>query len=526
MTVGIACNGCGHENRLSASYCGNCARPLTGGARCPQCEASNPSPQNFCNSCGSPLAGGKRARMASIGRLAAGVASLVSAMSMGATQDPGASGSPTRVQQFAHAVKIIAVIVAIVAVGAILVATRLWGLGTTPSEITPAEEAFLQVARQIEFEGWIGLTHEAIDGALTGYAYILSFWTAFIGDDIGMARLLSGVPSLASIGVSYLLVSLLFNRRVALFASFFMAVGIWPLTYARLALPTSVLLLVEVTALYLLLRAMHEEMEDSTRTRLLVFSGALIGLSLYLDFAAIVFAVATFCLWLRFYAAGRISPRVLGQRFMAFALAALMVSLPFFAVAAVDSSIRDDVKALLVTETPSYAQSEGVMSKLRTVTGNVVNTGRALVWSANADEFGQGGGRIVDPLTGLLVLVGLLVCIRKWRDDSCGALLAVLIVVVVGIGLTQREGMFGRLIIAAPMAFALAGFAADWLLSWSRGRVPMVGIAALITILAAGVILFNLSAYYAHPIGADPTLWLGSVIEHQPAQLATAGHAP
>ena len=138
------------------------------------------------------------------------------------------------------------------------------------------------------------------------------------------------------------------------------------------------------------------------------------------------------------------------------------------------------------------------MGKLRTVTGNVVNTGRALVLSTSADEFGQGGGRIVDPLTGLLVLVGLLVCIRKWREDSCGALLTVLLVVVVGIGLTEREGMFGRLIIAVPMVFAIAGFAADWLLSWLKGRAPIAGVVALVAVLGASVVLFNLTAYYAY----------------------------
>lgn len=445
---------------------------------------------------------------------------------MGATQDPGASDSPTRTQQFAHAVKIIAVIVAIVVVGAILAATRLWGLGSTPAEITPAEEAFLQVARHIEFEGWIGLSHDILSGTLAGYAYVLSFWTNFIGDDISMARLLSGVASLATLGVSYILVTHLFNRRVALFAFFLMAVGVWPMTYARLALTTSVLLLVEVTALYLLLRAMHKETDDSTRSRLLVFSGALVGLSLYLDFAAIVLAVAAFCLWLRFYAVGAVSPRILSERFAAFALPALIVSLPFLAVIAADSSLRDDAKSILVTETPGYAQSEGVMDRLRTVTGNVANTGRALVWSASADKFGQGGGRIVDPLTGLLVLVGLAVCIRKWRDDSCGALLTVLLVVAVGIGLTQREGMFGRLIIAAPMAFALAGFAADWLLSWLKGRIPDVVALAFGVLLAAAVIFSNLSAYYAHPIGEDPTLWLGSVIEQPPPHHAVAWNPP
>ena len=508
--MGITCKSCGHENRLSASYCGKCAEPLIGGIKCPQCAAHNPSRQNFCNSCGSPLAGTKRTRTTSIGSLVAAATSKVSGTSAGATLDPVGTGSPTRAKKSPHAAKITTTIFAIAVIAAILAATRLWGIGSTPSEITLGEGAFLQVARQIEFEGWIGLSYGVLDGALTGYAYVLSLWTAFIGDDIGMARLLSGVTSLASIGVSYLLVSLLFNRRVALFASFLMAVGVWPLTYARLALPTSALLLVEVTALYLLFRAIHAETNDSTRTRLLAASGALVGLSLYLDFVAIVFAVATFCLWLRFYAAGTVSPRVLGERFAAFALAALIVSLPFFAVAVVDSSFRDEAREILVTETPGYIQSEGVMGKLRTVTGNVVNTGRALVWSASADEFGQGGGRIVDPLTGLLVLVGLLVCIRKWREDSCGALLSVLLVVVVGIGLTEREGMFGRLIIAVPMVFALAGFAADWLLAWLKGRAPIAGVVALVAVLGAGVVLFNFTAYYAHPIGEDPTLWLGA----------------
>ena len=525
--MGVTCKSCGHDNRLAASYCGKCARPLTGGVECPRCASHNPSSQNYCNSCGSALAAGKLTLTAAIRQRVSAAFSTVTL----ATADSIAAEDTTDddipgLRQSRNAIYLTLSIIGTAIVAAILAATRLWGLDSTPAEIAPSEASFLHVARQIEFEGWIGLIHEAINGALIGYAYVLSFWTAFIGDDIGMARLLSGVASLASIGVSYLLVSLLFNRRVALFATFLMAVGIWPLTYARLALPTSVLLLVEVTALYLLLRAMHEESDDSTRTRLLVFSGALIGLSLYLDFAAIVSAVAVFCLWLRFYLSGTIGPRVLGERFAAFALPALIISLPFWAAAAADSSLRDEVKLLLVTETPGYAQSEGVMGKLRTVTGNVANTGRALVWSTSADEFGQGGGRIVDPLTGLLVLIGLLVCLRKWREDSCGALLTVLVVVIVGVGLTRQEGMFGRLIIAVPMVFALAGFAADWLLSWLKGRIPDAATIAFIALLAAAVIFFNLSAYYTHPIGEDPTLWLGSVIRTSASATRRCRNAP
>lgn len=523
----MTCKNCGHDNRLAASYCGKCARPLTGGVECPRCASHNPPSQNYCNSCGSALAAGKPNLVAAIPqRVSAAFSTVTLATDGSIAAEDTSKQNLLGLRQPTNAIYLTLSIIAIAVVAAILAATRLWGLDSTPAEIAPSEASFLHVARQIEFEGWIGLTHEAIKGTLIGYAYILSFWTAFIGDDIGMARLLSGVASLVSIGMSYLLVSLLFNRRVALFATFLMAVGIWPLTYARLAFPTSVLLLVEVTALYLLLRAMHEETDDSTRTRLLVFSGALIGLSLYLDFAALVFAVAMFCLWLRFYLSGTIGPRVLGERFAAFALPALIISLPFWAAAAADSSLLDEVKLLLVTETPGYAQNEGVMGKLSTVTGNVANTGRALVWSTSADEFGQGGGRIVDPLTSLLVLIGLLVCFRKWREDSCGALLAVLVVVLVGVGLMRPEGMFGRLIIAVPMAFALAGFTADWLLSWLKGRIPDAATIAFIALLAAAIIFFNLSAYYAHPVGEDPALWLGLVIEHSPPQHAMAWNAP
>ena len=425
-----------------------------------------------------------------------------------------------------HAAKLSLAIVAIAVVGSVLAVTRLWGLGSTPPGTERSEEAFVLVARQIEIEGWIGFSHSILDGALTGYAYVLALWTSLVGDDIGMARLLSGLVSLAAIGVSYLLISQLFNRRVALIASLLMVVGVWPLTYARLALPTSLLLLVEATALYLLFRATRTETEESTRTRLLAFGGALVGLSLYLDFAAIVFAVAALCLWIRWYITGTTTPRVLGERFAAFVLPALIVSLPFWAAAATDASLRDDARALLIAESPRYLQNDGVMDQLRTVTGNVVNTGRALVWSTSADELGRGGGRIVDPLTGLLVLVGLLVCIVKWREESFGALLVLLMVAVVGVGLTQREGMFGRLIVAVPVAFALAGIAADWLLSWMKGRVPRAGIVAVVAVIGAGVILLNLNTYHAHPIGQEPGLWTGSIVEHVPPQHAIAWNAP
>ena len=174
--MGVTCTSCTHENRWGASYCGNCALPLTGGVKCPQCAAHNPSGQSFCNFCGSPLAGGKSTRTASIASL---VAVVISTVSVGSGDVSSGQG------QLAHAKKLTLAVVIIAAMGSILAVTRLWGLGTTPTEIMPGEHTFVLVARQIEFEGWIGVSHGILDGALAGYAYVLAYWTTLAGDDIG-----------------------------------------------------------------------------------------------------------------------------------------------------------------------------------------------------------------------------------------------------------------------------------------------------------------------------------------------------
>jgi hypothetical protein len=46
---------CGFENVADASFCGECAAPLTSAANCPSCGRANPPKQKFCNGCGQPV---------------------------------------------------------------------------------------------------------------------------------------------------------------------------------------------------------------------------------------------------------------------------------------------------------------------------------------------------------------------------------------------------------------------------------------------------------------------------------------
>ena len=49
------CPGCGHENRPSAKFCGECGTPFQ--CACPKCGAELPSGIKFCDECGAAVAG-------------------------------------------------------------------------------------------------------------------------------------------------------------------------------------------------------------------------------------------------------------------------------------------------------------------------------------------------------------------------------------------------------------------------------------------------------------------------------------
>jgi hypothetical protein len=51
----MRCTACGFENVADASFCGECAAPLTSTVSCPACGRANPPKQKFCNGCGQAL---------------------------------------------------------------------------------------------------------------------------------------------------------------------------------------------------------------------------------------------------------------------------------------------------------------------------------------------------------------------------------------------------------------------------------------------------------------------------------------
>ena len=51
----VNCPSCGHENRETARFCGECTAPLVRPVQCPECGRSNPPGQRFCDHCAHSL---------------------------------------------------------------------------------------------------------------------------------------------------------------------------------------------------------------------------------------------------------------------------------------------------------------------------------------------------------------------------------------------------------------------------------------------------------------------------------------
>ena len=59
-----------------------------------------------------------------------------------------------------------------------------------------------------------------------------------------------------------------------------------------------------------------------------------------------------------------------------------------------------------------------------------------------------------------------------------------------------------------------------------KGRVPLRSVAGFVVLVAAAVVFFNLTTYYAYPSGKDQVLWTKAAAEHNMPQDAIASRVP
>ena len=473
----IPCSGCGYENRLAAIVCGSCGAGLDGRATCPSCGSDNPPGQRFCNECGLPLGGARPVAAPAPPRpAAAGLPTLPST-------DVRPVGSRPSVTLYAAAAAFLA----------LAVFARMAELGSYPDGLVGAETEVRAAVSSILEGRPVGPWSEAAGGQPTGFVYWLAAWASVFGKGAVSLRMASGLLGLAAVAMFFVYCRAMFGARAALLGGMLLAVSLWHISYSRLALPVGALVLLQLAASYLLLTALKSE----GRPRSFALAGAVFGAAAYTHNAFYVFAIAVGLWWARELLSGEHAVSVVLGRCAAFLAAALIVAAPYvWSLASHSDEAEGRLGSVGLSSSAEYVQQPGLMERWRFAMRRIVSTAAALPLRAEGDA-----RRLLDPATALLAAAGLLAALWRWRRRETFHLWSTLAAAIVVVGLTRDDGMYGRLIVALPAAYAAAGYAFDGLIELLRGRVtPAVSFVAAGLILAAAGAC-NVRSYYDSPIG-------------------------
>ena len=474
----LHCQSCGYENRRSAVFCGGCGQPLIPSSKCSACGGDNPIGQRYCNKCGAPLAGERSA-----------VSQAAALRPVAALPRPGAA--PYRLDS----PPLVFLGTTLVFVGAAFV--RFFRLGDIPLGFIALEEKFREAALDVLDRGWIGLWSESLGGQASGLAYVLSGWAYFFGDQAASLRLVAAAASVATVALFYLFCRSQFGVRAAVLGALLLAFSLWHLTYSRLALPDVLLPLLVLGVAHLLFMAFAETRSPVRQTRLLVLAGVSLGVGFYFHNATTVFAVAVALLWVREFLAAEHPVDTVVRRSLAFFVPLLIVALPYLGfLAGEGSEVAGHVRGVAVTSSAEFRELAGVPEKVRYVLANIGRSGSALLWRRAQEGDERPSHRLLDPVTAVLMAVGLAVGLWRFGDRRHVFLWILLATTLVAASLTAEPGIPSRLLLALPAVFAFAGLGFDWLLTWVRGRVPRATEYVFVALVVMVVVASNLVAFY------------------------------
>lgn len=356
-------------------------------------------------------------------------------------------------------------------------ALRLWLLDSVPPGFTHDEAghghdavAILRGSRPI-YET-VGYGREPL------YDYLLAGLMALLGPTGDVLRL-SPVPlGLITLIATFAWVRLAFDRPTALAAAALQAVAFWSLSVSRQALRSGLLPALLTTAVYLYWRAVYggdARADDGTGARRLLSAlrrpygvvALLIGATLYTYVPArvlwLVFPVFLVYLALVHRSVFR---RVWLSTLVA-VLTGLLLAVPLFAYLWAHPGAEQRLEML---DEPLQALMAGDLSVILNRAWSCV---AGFLLPGQGDQFlayNIPGRPVLDPLTGVLFLIGVGLCVVRWREPACAF---ALIWFVAGISpslITGATASFTRSIAALPVTFLFPALAVVAGARWAAAR--------------------------------------------------------
>ena len=466
-------------------------------AGCPSCGAENDRGQRFCNMCGAGLIESSGAPQPALAG-AVGYAAPPLSREWLPAPTPKAALFPESVP--------LQLVAAVSLVFAVAVFVRFYGLGDIPAELLPVEEAVRAAVTGIRLEGWTGMWVAGADAQPAGFAYLLAAWGSITGEGVSALRGLSAALGISTVGVFYLFCRYSFGARVALMATVLLAFSGWHLVYARITAPGALTALLVLVAAYTMLLALDEAPEGRLQRGLLAVSGGCFAATLFVSSAFLVFVPVVLFWWGREVLAGEYPIGEVLRRSRAFFVPAGIVALTFVVVAGGPGRVVRELGSVTVFTTDVYHEQNDVTEQTRHILANTGRTVQALLWKP-----GDGGGRLLDPLTALLAAIGFIAGGWRLRERKHYIVWAMLAGTVLAAGFTTDSGLYGRLTVALPAVFVLAAVTLDWLIVRLEGRATTIGAYAVVAALVGLSSMYSLVSFYGDWSESRPQLWAGAV---------------
>jgi hypothetical protein len=333
------------------------------------------------------------------------------------------------------------------------------------------DEVFGGEFAQMVFKGQRPIFFDMNGGNEPFFLYLVTLSLAAFGKNLLALRFPAVAGGMVSIAATIWLARRLFGGRIALVTGLMMAASLWYVLDSRVSLRAIWLPALMTLAFGLLWRWLREG-----RLPLLLLGSAILGGSLYTYTSAAlgVVTVGLFALYLWLARKQRRQAAGLGLAL----LLAVMIGAPMFwhiaRVPAAKQRVRDLSAELLALKAGNPVPV-------------LVNTGKVLAMFAFTGDpewrYNVAGRPVFTLPLGLVFYLGLILCLRRWRDERYAFLALWLLVNLGASAVTSSAPSSLRAVGAAPAAYAIASVglmsSRNWARrgGWRRLLVPLLVLA-------------------------------------------------
>jgi 4-amino-4-deoxy-L-arabinose transferase-like glycosyltransferase len=342
----------------------------------------------------------------------------------------------------------------------VAVLVRLYRLDDVPPGLTHDEAANGMAAIGV-LEGERPLYFTVGNGREPLYAYSLAPVIAVLGAAETSVRLTSALWGLALILVTWAWVRHAFDPVTALLAAGGLSVGFWPLMVSRLGLRAVTLPVLFTLSVYFLWHAIDLSRKSSSDMRSAawrryIMAGLLLGGSFYTYMASRVLPAVLLFFSLYLALIHRRRARSFWLGILTIAIVAIVVAVPLIQYLSAHPGAETRIEQLV---DPWRRARAGDWQPLQQ---NVLAAFQIFTFNGAGDPhwmYNISGRPLLDPVSGLLFFVGVLLTLWRWRDPAHFFSLLWLVVGLVPVLVTGANSSTLRAVAIQPVVFVMQALA-------------------------------------------------------------------